>query len=317
MALAIGIDLGGTSIKAGLVTPDGEITESESTPTLAHEGPKAIVGRMAKLAENLKRKPKERIAGIGVGSPGPLNPATGMLYFAPNMPGWDNFPLGEELQKATQLPVTIENDANCAAMAEYWKGAGAGSGTMILLTLGTGIGGGIIMGGKVVNGARVTAGEVGHIALSETGPKCGCGSRGCLEAYCGTQGILDRAKATMDKPGTVTALREMAGKDYELLTPKLIGDAARKGDGVAISLWKETGKYLGIGIASLVNLFAPDMVIIGGGIGQGNWLFLEPGIREEVKRRGMRPGNEQVKIVLASMGNDAGLIGAAALILRR
>jgi glucokinase len=314
--IAIGIDLGGTNIKAGLVTPDGTILDAASTPTLPHEGPKAVVGRMAKLALDLKAKALGDVKGIGVGSPGPLNPDTGTLYFAPNMPGWDDFPLGAELGKATGLNVRVENDANCAAVAEHWKGAGQGARAMILLTLGTGIGGGIVLDGKVLNGARVTAGEVGHIAISDGGPKCGCGSRGCLEAWCGTQGILDRARAVMEKPGTVTILRELAGKDYELLAPKLIGDAARKGDGVAISLWKETGRLLGIGIANLVNLFAPEVVVIGGGIGHGNWAFLEPAIRDEVKRRAMKPGNEQVRIALATAGNDAGLLGAGALIFR-
>ncbi len=314
MSIAIGIDLGGTSIKAGLVDAVGKVLETTATPTLAHEGPDAIVGRMARLANELKAKAPEAPVGIGVGSPGPLDPSTGTLYFTPNMPGWDNYPLAAKLGAATGLKVVVENDANVAAMAEYRHGAGRGARTMILLTLGTGIGGGIIIDGKLVNGARVTAGEVGHIVLNEKGPKCGCGAHGCLEAYCGTAGILGRAKELLDKVGTVTLLRETAGKDGELLTPRIIGDAARKGDGPAISVFKETGRLLGVGIASLVNLFAPEVVILGGGVAEGNWNFLYGACRDEVKRRAMKPGNEQVKIVLAEMGNNAGLVGAAALV---
>jgi len=314
VSLAIGIDLGGTNIKAGLVTGDGKVLETASTPTLAHEGPDGVVGRMAKLANDLKAKAPEPPAGIGVGSPGPLDPTIGMLYFTPNMPGWDNYPLAAKLGALTNLQVTVENDANVAALAEYRQGAGKGTRTMILLTLGTGIGGGIIFDGKLVNGARVTAGEVGHIVINEKGPKCGCGAHGCLEAYCGTAGILGRARELLEKVGTVSILRDTAGKDYEKLTPQMIGDAARKGDGPAISVYKETGRLLGVGISSLVNLFAPEVVILGGGIA-ANWDFLYPACREEVKRRAMKPGNELVKIVPAVLGNEAGLVGAAALVL--
>lgn len=314
MTCAIGIDLGGTNIKAGVVAADGGVLASASLPTLAHEGPVAVVGRMAALAGQMKAAAPAPPAGVGVGSPGPLDPTTGTLYFTPNMPGWDNFPLGGRLAELTGLAVKVENDANCAALAESWLGAGRGARAVILLTLGTGIGGGIILDGRLVNGARVTAGEVGHIGINWEGPKCGCGSRGCLEAYCGTAGILARARELLDKPGTVSLLRDLAGPEYEKLTPALIGEAARKGDGPALSVFRETGRLLGVGIASLVNLFAPDVVIIGGGVA-ANADFLFPAVREEIRRRAMRPGNEQVKLVAAALGNEAGLVGAAKLVL--
>ncbi len=311
---ALGIDLGGTNIKAGLVAANGTVLAQAETPTLAHEGPDAIVGRMAQLGRQLLAGAPGPVLGAGVGSPGPLDPSTGTLYFTPNMPGWNDYPLGTRLAERLGMKVVVENDANCAALAEYWLGAGRGTRTMILLTLGTGIGGGIILDGKLVNGARVTAGEVGHIAISWDGPKCGCGSRGCLEAYCGTAGILARARELLDKPGTVSLLRDLAGPDLEKLTPALIGSAARKGDGPALSIFKETGRLLGVGIASLVNLFAPEVVIIGGGIAaNADWLF--PAVREEIRRRAMRPGSEQVRLVAAELGNHAGIVGAARLVL--
>jgi len=180
MPIVIGIDLGGTNIKAGLVQEDGKVLEAVSTPTLAQEGPDAVVGRMAKLANDLKAKSPTPPIGIGVGSPGPLNPVTGMLYFTANMPGWDNYGLADKLAALTGFKVVVDNDANCAALAEHWLGAGKGTRTMLLLTLGTGIGGGIILDGKLVNGTKVTAGEVGHIVINDKGPKCGCGNHGCL-----------------------------------------------------------------------------------------------------------------------------------------
>ena len=311
---AIGIDLGGTNIKAGLVAEDGTVLAQAEAKTLAHEGPDAVMGRMAVLAGQMRGQAEAPPIGLGVGSPGPLDPSVGQIYFTPNMPGWDGYPLGARLADRLKMPVRVENDANCAALAEHWRGAGQGTKTMILLTLGTWIGGGIIVDGKLVNGARVTAGEVGHIVINDKGPKCGCGNHGCLEAYCGTAGIIARARELLDKPGTVSMLIEMAGRDFEKLSPALIGQAAKKGDGPAISIYKETGRLLGLGIVNLVNIFAPEVVILGGGVA-ANGAFIFPAVRDEVKRRAMRPGNEQVRIEAAAMGNDAGLIGAAGLLL--
>jgi len=313
--VAIGLDLGGTNIKGGVVDADGKVLAQGEVPTLANEGPDAIVGRMAKLAEEMRAKAPTPPVGVGVGSPGPLDPTTGMLYFTPNMPGWDNYQLGAKLAEKLKLKVVVDNDANVAALAEFRWGAGKGTKTMLLLTLGTGIGGGVIFDGALVNGPRVTAGEVGHIIINDKGPKCGCGNHGCLEAYCGTEGILARAKALLELPGTVSILREMSGREYEKLTPALISQAAGKGDGVAISILKETGRLLGVGIASLVNLFAPEIVVLGGGVARaGEFIFMP--VREEVRRRAMRPASEWVKVVPAAMGNDAGTVGAAALVLR-
>jgi len=315
MPVAIGLDLGGTNIKGGVVDENGKVLVQGEVPTLAHEGPDKIVGRMAKLAEEMKAKAPSPPVGMGVGSPGPLDPTTGMLYFTPNMPGWDNYHLGGKLKEKLGLNVVVDNDANVAALAEFRWGAGKSTKTMILLTLGTGIGGGVIFDGKLVNGPRVTAGEVGHITINDKGPKCGCGNHGCMEAYVGTEGILSRAKALLDLPGTVSILREMSGREYEKLTPALISEAGLKGDGVAISILKETGRLLGVGTASLVNLFAPEVVILGGGVARAGEFIFTP-MREEIRRRAMRPASEWVRVVPAAMGNDAGIVGAAALVLR-
>ena len=315
MKTAIGVDLGGTNIKAGVVSEDGSVVATTECPTLAAEGPDAVVGRMAKLVTDLKPKAGAGVAGVGVGSPGPLNQLTGMLYFTPNMPGWDNYPLGGNLAKKTGMKVIVDNDANVAALGEYQFGAGKGTRTMILLTLGTGIGGGVIIDGKVLNGPDVTAGEVGHIVINPDGPKCGCGNHGCLEAYCGTAGILSRAWAELEKPHAVSVLREWIGDDQLKLTPAMLTKAAEQGDGIAISVLRETGRLLGVGIASLTNLFAPDMVLLGGGIaGAGEFIFRS--VREEVEKRAMAPNNKRVKILPAKLGNTAGLVGAAALVLR-
>ena len=315
MKLAIGIDLGGTNIKGGVVNEEGRVLELHSIPTQAHEGPDSVISRRARLAGELRGKAPGSLLGMGVGSPGPLDPTDGVIYTTPNMPGWENYPMKKRLEEKMRLPVVVENDANCAALAEYWRGAGQNSHTMILLTLGTGIGGGIVRNGQLVNGEHVAAGEIGHMVINFDGPKCGCGNHGCLEAYTGASGIVKRAWEVLEKPGTVSVLREMAGDDKLGLTPAMISEAAGKGDGVALNVLRETGRLLGVGIVSLVNIFAPETVILGGGVSAaGEVLFSS--VREEVRRKAMPPGNERVHIVPAAMGNSAGVVGAAGLLLR-
>ena len=315
MKIAIGIDLGGTNIAGGLVDGDGKVLANTSTPTKSHEGPDAVVGRIAKLVEELKDQASGRILGVGIGSPGPHHPTEGFIHSTPNMPGWDNYHLRDRVAEKTGLPVTVENDANCAVLAEAWKGAGRGCRTIVALTLGTGIGGGIIFEGRLINGPTMSAGEVGHITINYGGPKCGCGNHGCLEAYCGAAGIVSRAEELLDKPGTVSILRDWTAGKGEMLTPSLISKAAERGDGVALSILRETGRLLGIGIASLVNLFAPEKVILGGGVAAaGETLF--KAVREHVRRYAFAPASQKVEIVPAEMGNDAGIVGAAGLYLR-
>ena len=315
MKLAVGVDLGGTNIKAGVVNEDGRVLVEGSVPTLAMEGPEAVMSRIAGIVGSLRGKAPGSLLGVGVGSPGPLDPADGRIYTMPNLPGWENFPFTRKLEEKVRMPVVLENDANCAALAEYWRGAGKDSHTMILLTLGTGIGGGIVQDGKLVNGNHVTAGEVGHLVINFDGPKCSCGNHGCLEAYCGAGGIVRRCWELLDKPGTVSVLRDAMGEDRGKLDPAMISKAAIEGDGVALSVLRETGRLLGVGIASLTNLLAPDVVILGGGVAAAGEVLFQAA-REEVKRRAMPPGNNLVRIVPAAMGNSAGIVGAAGLLLR-
>jgi len=314
MKYAIGIDLGGTNIKGGLIDSEGTVLAQGEVPTFAKEGPDAVMGRMAKLAGEMQAKSTEKVEGIGVGSPGPLHPTEGFIYTTPNMPGWENYSIKKKLEALTGLKVMVENDANVAALAEGWKGAGKGARCSILLTLGTGIGGGILRDGKLVNGATMTAGEVGHVVIDYNGPKCGCGNNGCLEAFIGTAGIINRAWALLEKPGTVSILRDMAGGKKEKLTPAMISQAASKGDGVALSILRETGRLLGVGLVSLCNLFAPEVFILGGGVAAaGDILF--NAARDEVRRHAFAPASQEVKIVPAVMGNNAGIVGAAGLLL--
>jgi len=316
LKLAIGVDLGGTNIKAGVVNEEGRILEQSSVPTMAAEGPDAVISRIVRLAADLRGKIPGSLLGVGVGSPGPLDPTEGLIYTTPNMPGWENYPMKKKLEEKIRVPVVVDNDANCAALAEYWRGAGQGAHTMILLTLGTGIGGGIVRDGRLINGEHVAAGEIGHMVINFDGPKCGCGNHGCLEAYSGTAGILRRAREDLEKPGAVSLLRELSQGDHKNLTPAMISEAAGKGDGVALGILRETGRLLGVGVVSLVNIFAPEVVILGGGVAAaGEVLF--SAVREEVKRKAMPPCNERVRIVPAAMGNSAGVVGAASLLLRR
>ncbi len=316
MKLAIGVDLGGTNIKGGVVNEEGRILGQAEAPTLATEGPEAVMARIARMIGDLRGRAPGSLLGVGIGSPGPLDPEDGIIYTMPNLPGWENFPMKRKLEEKVRLPVIVENDANCAALAENWKGAGQGAKTMILLTLGTGIGGGIVRDGALVNGNHVSAGEVGHMVINFDGPKCGCGNHGCLEAYCGAGGIVARTRALLDKPGTVSVMREWSEDGGEALTPAMVSRAANEGDGVALSVLRETGRLLGIGIITLTHLFAPDIVVLGGGVAAaGEVLFVA--VREEVKRRAMPPANERVRILPAAMGNSAGVVGAARLMLGR
>lgn len=312
--LTIGVDLGGTNLRAAVVdTQTGHVLADAHGPTRAEEGPPAVIGRMVVLIEQAIRKSrrdKKDISAIGIGVPGLYNPATNFTLFLPNLPTtWPDVPLGPEITARVGCPAVLINDARAFVLAEATFGAGRNAHTVVGMTLGTGIGGGVVIDGRLHLGINGTAGEVGHQIIDFNGPVCGCGGRGCLEAHASGPAIATLGIKAV-RQGRTTAIRDLVAGDLNRITPEIIVQAAEAGDPVAREILGEAGFYLGIGIATLVTLFSPDVVVIGGGVAQaGDWLF-EP-IREIVRQRCHVTPIERVHIVPAALGGEAGVVGAA------
>lgn len=303
--VVIGVDLGGTNLRTALVSQNGDVADKVKEPTRASDGHAKVV---QKLIENIKLQQDRalrdgiKIAAVGVGAPGVIHAETGVVVKSPNFPDWNNLPLKKELEIALALPVSIENDANAAALGEQWRGAGRGLASMIFLTLGTGVGGGIVLDGRIWPGADGMAGEIGHMTIIPDGRKCGCGNTGCLEMYASSRGI-------------VMTYQERSAR-LQVITSEEIYQAARDGDALAGDVMNDMGRLLGIGIANLINIFNPEMIVIGGGVKDAWPLFMEA-VREEIKKRAFEYPAARTQIVPSVLGDDAGMIGAAALAFQK
>ncbi|MGC8846538.1 MAG: ROK family protein, partial [Candidatus Hydrogenedens sp.] len=255
------------------------------------------------------------ILSVGIGTPGPMNWQTGIVYSPPNLPGWHNVPLADEMRKRLNVPCYIENDANAACFGEYWLGAGQGCDCIAVLTLGTGVGGGIVVFKKLLRGIDGTAGELGHLKVQRDGRLCGCGSKGCLEAYASVTGMVRTAQEEIEK-GKKTILTEICHNNIHTITGKMIFQAVEKGDALAREVFHETAVWLGLGIASIVNMLNPERVILCGGmISAGNVLF-NP-VRETVMKNAFEVPAKRCEIVPAGLGEDSGVIGCAGCALTR
>jgi len=314
--LLVGIDLGGTNVKGAVVTQDGKILHRRRCETRADEGKEAVIGRIAGLAEELAGDAglvTSDLLAVGVGAPGPLSTKTGTIIEAPNLPGWVNVPLRKLLQERLGVRVFVENDANAAAWGEKWAGAGRAVDSLICLTLGTGIGGGIVIDGKLLHGIDDTAAEIGHMTIIPDGPRCGCGNYGCLEALASATATARRAREAIQAGGKST-LQEMCAGDLSKITAAMVDEAAAGGDKLASEVMRGTALYLGIAIASLTNVLNPEMAVLSGGmIAAGERLFGP--IRETVKKRAFKTPARRIKIVPAERGDDAGVLGAAGIAL--
>ena len=317
----IGVDLGGTNIVSLLMSRDGKILARDTRRSLAKEGKERTISQIVASVREILREGErlkvfsKSILGVGIGSPGPLNTKEGVIHFAPNFPGWIEVPLIQILRDELNLPIFLENDANAAASGEWWLGAGKNVDNLVLLTLGTGIGGGIIIEGEVLHGAWDTAAEIGHMIIHEGGLTCGCGKQGCLEAYASATGVVKRTLAAIEK-GEKTLLINLVENRLEDITCELIFKTAEKGDSLAKWIVEETARYLGIGIASIVNIINPEMVILSGGmIAAGDTLF-KP-VRKYAQAHASAAAIKEVKIVPAALGGNAGAIGAAATVLKK
>ncbi len=302
---AIGVDVGGTKIAAGVVSPEGEVLHEVRYPS---------AGPRERLLSSIVRAIDEVREGFEVGSvclavPGFVMSAENKVIFAPNLHAIEGVPLKEELGRRTGLHVTVENDANAAAWGEFRFGAGSEATHLVFITLGTGVGGGVISHGLLLRGAQGAGGELGHITIQATGPRCGCGNHGCLEALASGTAIGRRAREIASEHpnsalGQLAMERTVLGED--------VTELAQGGDEAAISVLKETGVWLGIGLAGFVNVFNPEVIAVGGGAAKAGELILESA-RQEVHLRARSPSRDLVQIREATLGAKSGVLGAAAL----
>lgn len=315
MTKRIGIDVGGTNVKIALVDGEGKIIYSNSVPTYAQMGYEYTVNNIKQAIRDLMKETNtdaKEIEGIGFDFPGQVDYKTGVVKLAPNIPGWVNVPIAQMIEEEFNIPTRIDNDVRCAALGELKFGAGKGCENFVCITVGTGIGSGLVINGQLVRGAANAAGEIGHIKLQMNGgPICGCGDTGCLEAFASGPSIVAMAQEYL-KGGKSTKFREMAGADGEI-TPYTVAKAAEAGDPVAKRIFEIVGTYIGMGLVSVINLLNPEKVIIGGGVAAAGDLLLDP-IRKTIKERAMVVAGNSVEIVPAELGNSAGVIGASMLV---
>ncbi|MCX7796604.1 MAG: ROK family protein [bacterium] len=304
----IGIDIGGTKIAIGRADINGNLEDSVRFPTNVSRGYKAIVQEIIEKTKELADG--HSVVSIGIGCGGPLDSKRGRILSPPNLPGWDDVPLVDDIKSVFNVPVYLENDANAAALGEFHFGAGKDVSNMVYMTLSTGIGGGIILNNRLIHGVRDSGGEVGHQTILPDGPLCNCGNRGCLEALSSGTGIakIFREKLASGRTSIVTEWI----KDPEEVSAKIIADAAKIGDPLAIEVWDSAIYYLGIGIANIVTIVSPEMVVLGGSlIKYGETLFVR--VREIVKERAKLVPVDEIKIVPAKLGDDVGILGAVAV----
>ncbi len=312
-----GVDLGGTNIVVGAMPEDGSRQLAvRSTSTHSELGAEAVVDRIASMVAEViadvsesENARKEDFLGVGVGAPGPLDRERGMVVVAPNL-GWRDFPLRDSISDRVGLQVALDNDANCATMGEWWQGAAQGARNVVGITIGTGIGGGLILNGALYHGSSDVAGEIGHMTIDSTGRYCRCGNYGCLEAYASGPAIALRAREALERD-EVSMLHRMVGGHLNELTAATVYEAANAGDALALEVIRDTAKFLGIGIGNLLNILNPDVVVITGGVTQAGEPLFEP-LRAEVKRRAFRPAVDACRIVAGTLRSSAGMVGAVA-----
>ncbi len=314
MRFVLGMDIGGTNLVVGAVAEDGSALHAlRSEPTRPEEGSDAVLSRLramgrAAMDETRKAVPGAEFAGVGAGAPGPLDTKRGVVLLTPNL-GWVNLPLRQLLQDALGVPARIDNDANCAVLGEWWRGAARGAKQVIGITIGTGIGGGIIVDGRLYHGASDCAGEIGHTTVEVNGRRCKCGNYGCLEAYASGPAIARRAVEAIEA-GQTSKLPEYVDGALEKITAQTVYQAAHDGDELAEEVVGDTAKFLGAGIANMINIFNPEIVVVFGGVTYAGERLFGP-LRREVAKRAFKPAVAVCRIVPAELTGTAGVYGAA------
>lgn len=308
----IGVDLGGTKIYTALALPNGDLLAESLVPTEAGGGLEQVLANIVATVREVTDKggPGNHVRALGIGAPGPLDAATGLVYFAPNL-NWHNVPMKDLLQEALGLPVQVDNDANLAALGEQVYGAGQGTRDMVYITVSTGVGGGLILDGRIYHGTGGGAGEVGHTTVDPHGPVCSCGNQGCLEALASGTAMARVARELVAAGGGKGMLEAAGGRAGEI-TAITVSSTAAAGDPEAKAILAGAGRFLGIGVANVINLLNPELVVMGGGAmkaGPPLWAAMEA----EVQQRSLAASLKRVRIVPAKLGSRAGLLGAIAL----
>ena len=309
----IGMDIGGTNLRGALVTPEGRILRQLKIASEAHDGIDAVVDNIAKLVDELG---EGGVSGVGIGIAGVIDSKSGVITQAPNIANVTNYPIRDNLVRklGSGTNVIVENDANCAALGEWWIGAGKDAASIVMITLGTGVGGGIILGGKLWSGADGMGGEVGHMTVYPDGALCNCGNYGCLESYASATAVRRMVRETLAKTEVKTVLRDRVPETDPDDIPEVVMKAALEGDAASIDIWERFGVALGIGMASLVNILNVEMIVLGGGVARAWDMFIGPA-RAELKKRGLRAPAQRVVIERARLNGDEGILGAAHLAL--
>ncbi|MGO0123167.1 ROK family protein [Desulfothermobacter acidiphilus] len=310
----VGIDLGGTKIYTALATLDGQVLAEVKVSTQPEKGYRAVLERMVATVEEVRRQAarEQPPLRVGLGVPGPLDPVLGVVHVAPNL-GWRDMPVKRDMEALLGVPVFLDNDANLAAWGEYRFGAGQGVRHLIYLTVSTGIGGGLVLEGKIYRGASYLAGEIGHITLWPEGPRCHCGNYGCLEALASGTALAREARELVSK-GKGKGILSQAGGDVAAITARTVGMAAAAGDPEAFALFQEAGRWLGIGLATLLNLLNPGVIVFGGGMMASSPFFWDRMV-QEMQRRALPATASAVQLLQASLGGRSGVLGAVALAL--
>jgi len=310
-----GIDIGATNIKYGLVDANGKVLFKEQRPTMADKGREPLLHLVANIGEHLMLSAAEEdydVPWLGVATPGSVDSSSGTVVgMSPNIKDWKGAPIGSFLKERLNVPVWVDNDVNAMALAEHRFGAGLGYDSIVCVTVGTGIGGGLIIDGKLWRGSSHTAGEIGHVPIAPDGPVCGCGQTGCLEAFCASAAIVQRCREQLESGLTPGFKAVLHGNIEELGIRKLFA-AARKKDEVALRVIAETARFLAIGLTGAVNLLNPDLVIVGGGVADGGAGFVEA-VALELRERVCDSAAENLRVVKAALGNHAGFVGASIL----
>ena len=306
--ITLGIDLGGTGIKLGLVDPHGKLLRTLKFSTPSKKDPQDVVNLIVEHANTLvSTLGKKKVIGIGIGSAGDIDPKTGVIRLSPNL-GWKQVPLKSLLSRRLKHSIIIDNDANVAAWAAYVVEAKRRVKNLLCVTVGTGIGGGLIIDGKLYRGTTGSAGEIGHITLYPEGVPCPCGNHGCLERYVGARAMADEARQAI-AAGETTLIPDLVHNDLSLITPLIMQQAARQGDKLAQRLWEQVGERLGIGLAALINVLNPEWIVLAGGLSRAGPLLLDP-VRRTILNRSFPTPASAAKLVISKLDQDLGLVGA-------
>lgn len=315
----VGVDMGGTKILSAVIDAEGNILGTAKVSTKADEQTSAVIDRIAESIEqaiNKSNVDNASIQAIGIGAPGPLDPETGVVIFAPNL-GWRDVPLKAELEARTGFPTFVDNDVNVGTLGEHAFGAAQGVQNVVGIFVGTGIGGGIILKGELFHGASKTAGEVGHIIVKADGPRCGCGTRGCLEAIASRTAMAKQFRKAIKKNGKKSVLTKLTDGNLKIIRSGVLVKAIQANDKLTLKVFKKATKYLGIGIGSIVNFLNPEMIVLGGGVVEALDDTFIDNIRTYAEKYALPNTLNGVQIVRAKLGDNSGILGAAALARQR